>query len=201
MDPSPRDHQSSTCVICTFSDQDRMAHLTPRGNTRNGVSSSTIEILHHPRRSAGRHVDASGASDFHQTHGYDSSHDLHRVVAIKRWTHLTIGRTASRDCHRPLTGSAIGRRRQDVEEPPITVQSSRDRAAIALLSLGNRLQSIGRRSMKDQDHDHGSIAARSWRDRGGNRGYLEAKLKLNSRRFVAELKPRSMPTESPPRRH
>ena len=45
-------------------------------------------------------------------------------------------------------------------------RSQCDQAAIAVLSLGNRLQSIGRRSMKDQDHDRGSIAARSWRDRG-----------------------------------
>ena len=51
--------------------------------------------------------------------------------------------------------------------------------------------------MKDQDHDRG----RSRPDRGENRDYLEAKLKPNSHRFVAELKPQSMPTESPPRRH
>ena len=48
----------------------------------------------------------------------------------------------------------------------IEPRSRCDRAAIAVLSLGNRLQSIGRRSMKDQDHDRGPIAARSWRDRG-----------------------------------
>ena len=39
-------------------------------------------------------------------------------------------------------------------------------SAIAVLSLGNHLQSIDRRSMKDQDHDRGPIAALSWRDRG-----------------------------------
>ena len=55
--------------------------------------------------------------------------------------------------------SIMGRRRQDVEEP-----------AIALLSLGNRLQSIGRRSTKGQDHDRGPIVARSWPDRGRNHG-------------------------------
>ena len=91
------------------------------------------------------------------------------------------------------------------DQAAIEPRSRCDRAAIAVLSLGNRLQSIGRRSMKDQDHDRGPIAgpivARSWPDRGGNRGYLEAKLKPNSHRFVAEIKPRFMPTESPRRRH
>ena len=178
MDPSPRDHQSSTCVICTLSDRDRMAHLTPHGNTRNAGSSSTIEIPHHPRRSAGRHVNASGASDFHQTDGYDSPHDLHRAVAIKRWTHLTIGRTGLRDRDRPLTGSAIGRRRQDVGEPTIAVRSSRDRTSF-----------VGESSPGDRRRIRTTIVARYWPDRGGNRGYLEAKLKPNSRQFITELKP------------
>ena len=44
----------------------------------------------------------------------------------------------------------------------IEPRSRRDRAATTLLSLGSRLHSIGRRSTKDQDHDRGLIAARSW---------------------------------------
>ena len=42
-----------------------------RGLTVGHVASSTIEIPHHPQRSAGRHMDSNKASDFHQTHGYD----------------------------------------------------------------------------------------------------------------------------------
>ena len=56
--------KSGTCGKSSLSDDDR-------GLTVGHVASSTIEILHHPRRSAGRHVDANEASDFHQTHGYD----------------------------------------------------------------------------------------------------------------------------------
>ena len=43
-----------------------------------------------------------------------------------------------------------------------------------------------------------TISSRSWLDRGF---FLKKKLELTHHRFVAELKPRSMPTESPPRRH
>ena len=42
-----------------------------RGLTVGHVASSTIEIPHHPRRSAGRPVDANEAFNFHQRHGYD----------------------------------------------------------------------------------------------------------------------------------
>ena len=53
-----------TCAKSSLSDDDR-------GLTVRHVASSTIEILHHPRRSARRHMDTNEASDFHQTHGYD----------------------------------------------------------------------------------------------------------------------------------
>ena len=189
MDLSPRDHQSSTCVICTLSDRDRMAHLTPHGNMRNARSSSTIEIPHHPRRSACRHIDANGASDFHQMHGYDSPHDLHQAVAIKRWTHLMIGRTGSRDRDRPLTGSAIGQCRQDVEEPTIVVQSSRDRAAIAARSSRDRTSLVVESSPIDrQAIDEGS-GPRSWPDRGAIVARSWRKSWLFGRQIQAKLTP------------
>ena len=56
--------KSGTCAKSSLSDKDR-------GLTVGHVASSTIEIPHHPRRSAGGHVDANEASDFNQTHGYD----------------------------------------------------------------------------------------------------------------------------------
>ena len=56
--------KSGTCAKSSLSDDDR-------GLTVGHMASSTIEIPHHPRRSAGRHVNANEASDFHQTHGYD----------------------------------------------------------------------------------------------------------------------------------
>ena len=80
-------------------------------------------------------------------------------------------------------------------------RSRSDRAAIAARSSRDHTSFIGESSPVDrQAIDEGS-GPRSSRDRGGDRGYLEAKLKPNSRRFVAELKPRSMPTESPAQRH
>ena len=129
---------------------------------------------------------------------------VHAIARSWPSAHLKRHRTAQR------------RRGRTHDRGPIKPRSRCDRTAIAVLSLGNCLQSIGRRSTKDRDHDRGliaarsgpqswpdrsSIVARSWPDRGENRGYLEAKLKPNSHRFVAELKPRSMPTESPPQRH
>ena len=56
--------KSGKCTKSSLSDDDQ-------GLTVKHVASSTIEIPHHPRRSAGRHMDANEASDFHQTHGYD----------------------------------------------------------------------------------------------------------------------------------
>ena len=40
VDPSPRDHQSTTCAITHLSDVDRKALRTPRGIPRSGGSSS-----------------------------------------------------------------------------------------------------------------------------------------------------------------
>ena len=111
-------------------------------------------------------VDASGASDFDQMHVYDSSHDLHRAVTIKRWTHLTIGRTESRDRDHPLTGSAIGWRRQDVEEPTIAVRSSRDCAAIKPRSHFFRWGIVSSRSAGDRRRIRTTIVCQSRPDRG-----------------------------------
>ena len=91
-------------------------------------------------------------------------------------------------------------------------RSRSDRAAIAARSSCKHTSFVAQPSPIDRQAidegcrprswpDRGPIVARSWPYRGRNRGYLEAKLKPNSHRFVAELKPRSMPTESPPRRY
>ena len=47
----------------------------------------------------------------------------------------------------------------------IEPRSRHDRAAIGELQWRNRLQTIGSRSMSDQDDDCGPIAGRSWPDR------------------------------------
>ena len=108
-------------------------------------------------------MEALRASDFHQTHGYDSPHDLHRVVATKRWTYLPIGRTGSRDRDCSLTGSAIGRRRQDVQEPTIVVRSSRDQTTITARSSRDHTSFVGESSPVDrQAIDEGS-GPQSWR--------------------------------------
>ena len=65
------------------------------------------------------------------------------------------------------------------------MEELQDRAAIGELQWWNRLQTIGRRSMSDQDDDCGPIAARSWPDRAENRGLFEAKFKLIRRGFEA----------------
>ena len=83
----------------------------------------------------------------------------------------------------------------------IAARSSRDRGTYDVESSPVDRQAIDEGSGPRSWPDRGPIVARSWPDRGRNHGYLEAKLKPNSHRFVAELKPRSMPTESPPRRH
>ena len=58
------------------------------------------------------------------------------------------------------------------------LRSRCDRAAIAVLSLRNRLQTTGRRPTIDQDEDYGPIVARSRPDRAENHAFFEAKLKL-----------------------
>ena len=83
----------------------------------------------------------------------------------------------------------------------IAVRSSRDRSSFLAESCPIDRQAIDEGSGPRLWPDRGPIVARSWPDRGGNSGYLEAKLKPSSCRFVAELKPRFMHTESPPRRH
>ena len=97
--------------------------------------------------------------------------------------------------------SIIGRRRQEVKEPSIAVRSSRDRGAIEPRPHFFRWEIVFNRSAGNRQRVKTTIVARSQPDCGRNRGYLEAKLMPNSHRFVAELKPQSMPTESPPRRH
>ena len=128
--------------------------------------------------------------------------DRHRTAGMKSDLWLTVDTCGALRCVRfPSRGRQrivwttmiaritiawifIGRHRQDVKEPKIAVRSSRDHTSF----VGGSSSSIGRRSTKDQDHDRGPIAARSWRDRdpivarswpdrGGNRGDLEAKLK------------------------
>ena len=116
---------------------------------------------------------------------------------------------------RPLTWDAIGRRGGLVEElydrGVIEPRSRRDRAAIAARSsrdrgyLGADLSPIDRPAIDEaltprSTPDRDSIVARSWRKSWRKRGTSEAKLKLNTSRFVAELKPRLRPKESPPRR-
>ena len=91
-----------------------------------------------------------------------------------------------------------------------TPRSRPDRTAIVARSNRNREEFVVESSPVEpmvieeglaprSTPDHDPIATRSWRDRGGNRGKSEAKLKLKSSRFVADLKPRPMPKESPSR--
>ena len=47
VDPSPRDHQSTTCAITHLSDVDRKALRTPRGIPRSGGSSSNQSLEMH----------------------------------------------------------------------------------------------------------------------------------------------------------
>ena len=59
---------------------------------------------------------------------------------------------------------------------PIEPRSRRDRATIVAPSAWNHFHSIGRRATRDQDHDHGPIAARSWPDHGMIVVNFEAKI-------------------------
>ena len=102
---------------------------------------------------------------------------------------------------RSSNGSIIGQRRQHVEELSIAVRSSHKHTSFVAQPSPIDRQAIDEGCRPRSWPDRGPIVARSWPYRGGNRGYLEAKLKPNSHQFVAELKPRSMPTESPPRRY
>ena len=79
----------------------------------------------------------------------------------------------------------------------IEPQSRRDRAAIACLLPQNRLYPSRRWSTELQDHDRHTIVAWSWCDRGKK---LEAFWPWNPVKIGAELEPRPMPKESPPRR-
>ena len=133
--------------------------------------------------------------DLHQNRGSGES---------RSFPHLNFNQTAYR------TRGRTPRSRSD--RTTIPARSSRDRGTYDVESSPVDRQAIdegsGPRSWPDRGPiaarsrpDRSPIVARSWPDRGGNHGYLEAKLKPNSHRFVAELKPQSMPTESPPSRH
>ena len=90
-----------------------------------------------------------------------------------------------------------------------TLRSQPDRAAIEEILSWDRRGFVSNRSAGDRRRTSTTIDARSRPDHGAIVAKIaaeivakiEAKLKPNSRRFVAELKPRSMPTESLPRRH
>ena len=108
-----------------------------------------------------------------------------------------------------IKSSSYGRRSitKNSDRSPIVTRSRRDRSSIVTrsrrdqssivprlgpLSAWNRFHSIGRRATRDQDHDHGPIAARSWPDRGTFEAQIETNLPQ-----IREL--RCCPRESRPR--
>ena len=141
-----------------------------------------------------RHVDASWASDLHQL----------KIVRSRsnglQWSRVEL--SGASDFHHDQ--SFIGRRWNFVEElhdrGAIEPRSRRSwRGISADLSPIDRQaidEALAPRSTPDRD----AIVARSWRKSRRKRGKSEAKLKLNTSRFVAELKPRPRPKGSPPRR-
>ena len=171
MDPSPRDHDQSTCVMLTLSDGDRSVNHSPRGVLRSARFSSRFDRgikLHRTDVILPRWEALRGRSGFLAIRG-----DVRRPS--DRW--ISIGRPEvdsphdrgardQRNRDRPSSWIFIGRRRSIVEElhdrGPIEPRSRRDRAAIGEFKEGNRLQAIGERSTAYQDFDRGPIVARSW---------------------------------------
>ena len=129
---------------------------------------------------------------------------------------IAIGRTREVDRDLAIVTLQLPEARSDGVEglwknSTIATRSSRDRGAIEPRSRG-----LGRENWADSfpidrpvieealtprsTPDRDPIVARSWRKSRRKRGKSEAKLKLNTSRFVAELKPQPRPKESPPRR-
>ena len=90
--------------------------------------------------------------------------------------------------------------RSRCDRAAIAARSSRDRG-----DLGADLSPIDRQAIDEaltprSTPDRDPIVSRSWRKSRRKCGTSEAKLKLNTSRFVAELKPRLMSKEFLPRR-
>ena len=93
-----------------------------------------------------------------------------------------------------------GRRRfsKNDDHGVIVSQSRRDRDSIVTWSGFLRGEIKTKRLPTDLEGDLEARSSRSWSDLGF---FFEEKLKLTHRRFIAELKPQPMPTESLPRSH
>ena len=175
-----RDHQSSTCVICILSDTLDGRHVAKRGgmdlhrtvvtfHNRGTTRSSNFSSDDRDRWQPWRRVEPSGAPDPHLTDSVAIAIVFHRTAdAPRNPSPRDRAIVAIRSPEAPSDGAdkMWKNPRSRSDRAAIAPRSRCDRAAIAVLSLGNHLQSIGRRSMKDHDHDHGPIAARSWRDHG-----------------------------------
>ena len=118
-----------------------LSYLSPRGSAESVQFSSNAWVWFAARSSSG---------------------GRHQAVDLPPdWAHWIARSQSSTYWKRHQTAQTRRGRTQD--RGPIEPRSRRDRAAITLLSLGNHLQSIGRQSTKDQDHDRRAIVARSWR--------------------------------------
>ena len=118
--PSPRDRKSSTCIISTLSDRDRIAHHSPRGATRSTRSSSfqmqrdcdqTATMWLHPRVAIFR--DSSNRKALRGSRLWSSSNGWHRVSSTRLDLHRTDDERGSwsRDRDRPNLPDQIRRQR------------------------------------------------------------------------------------------
>ena len=119
-----------------------------------------------------------GSSSNGRRHNHDHDRDLlpsDGGRSSQKW--ITI--KSSSDGRRSMTKNS--------DRSPIVTRSRRDWSSIVPrlgpLSAWNRFHSIGRHATRDQDHDHGPIAALSWPDRGMIVVHLKPKSRLTYLKF------------------
>ena len=94
VDPSPRDHQISTCVKVTLSGRDRSAYLMPRGDTRSAGSSWKADTARSrsDRPLSSRSIGRSRrfVEELHDRGSIipRSRCDRAAIVELSSWTHL-----------------------------------------------------------------------------------------------------------------
>ena len=205
-----------TCCKKGINVVDRTTYLAPRGNPRSSRSSSNRKpwddrehpiCIGRPRLFAimVTHAEESRSVDLHQTDAI--SRDGSTVwIAIQS---LSDGHGEARSA--PLcddTGS-IGFQsdgaKRSWKNSTIAVRSNRNRDVIEPRSRSLRGGIASSRSDGDRRTTGTTNVARPRRDRGlivaKKVAIRKQNWSWNHHRFIAELKPRSMPTESPPRRH
>ena len=170
----------STCGNDRVSEVDQRAHLMTHGIAKGlpiVIGRLEWSLIY---GSPWRHAELSGASDFHHADG--------TMILIAQ---TTIAHQAKRDRAIEiiqLTWISIGRPRHFMEEHrdrgPIEPRSRRNWTAIAARSSRDNapfvVESPQRSSYGGRWSINTTIDARSWPDRGENRGYSEVKLKPNS---------------------